>query len=811
MNRFYTLFRTVIFGAGVLLAGFTGVQAQSSSGDAVSPRTLLDRYCVYCHNETLQTAGLLLDKSNVDDVNEDPELWERVVTKLSLRAMPPVNIPVRPSESEYEILQSYLVTELDRHARENLNPGRPPIHRLNRTEYANAIRDLLNMEINSEALLPPDNVSDGFDNNAEVLMLSTLLMEQYMFAASKISRLAVGPDTMDPASETYPVSADLLQTQRMSEDLPFGSRGGTSIQHHFPLDGEYIIKVKLQRNLQGFIRGLRKQHTLDFRLDHNRITTLKIGGESYGRSGPVWTNYMDLRFNGDTDQLGYEFSADDALEIRFPAKAGTHQVGVTFLNKITKPTGIQQPDLRLIDTTSYKGGKPGVESVTITGPYLARGPGQTASREKIFMCFPALPATAEEKETCARTILSRLARQAYRRPVTSTDLDYLLGYYRTGLREDGFESGIELALQSILAGPDFLFRIERDPRDVAPGEAYPINDLELASRLSFFLWSTLPDEELLNVAEEGRLREPGVLEQQVQRMMTDPRSNEFIKNFGGQWLAVRDVDIAAPNLDIFPDFDDELRVAFKEEAKLWFESMVREDRSVLDLLTSDYTYVNERLALHYDIPGVNGSRYRRVTVNRPERRGLLGKGGILLTTAYNNRTSPVLRGKWVLENLLNMPPPPPPDDVPALEVKDGSKALTLKQAMERHRANPVCAACHKLMDPIGFALEHFDAIGSFRTRYADANAEVDASGVLFDGNEFRDTKEFQEVFLLHSERVVQTVTGKLLTYALGRGVEYYDLPAVREIVNKTAPDNYSWSSLILAVAESMPFQYRRAR
>lgn len=775
-------------------------------------RSMLDRYCVSCHNQTLKTAGLMLDTANVARVSEDAQLWERVLTKLSLRAMPPVGMPLRPNDSEYRALLDYLQTQLDSHAQANWNPGRPPIHRLNRNEYTNALRDLLNMEIDAAALLPPDNVGEGFDNNAEVLMLSPLLMERYMFAASKISRLAVGSSTTEPVSETYTVSDDFLQRQRMSEDLPFGSRGGASLQHYFPLDGEYTISVTLQRSLQGFIRGLRKQHTLDIRMDHKRIGTIKVGGEVHGRSGPLWTNYMDLRFNGDMEQLGYEYSADDALQIRFPAKAGTHLVGVTFVEKGTKSTGIKQPELTLLDTISYKGGEPGVETVIITGPYQSSGPGQTASREKIFVCRPLPAATDKEQESCARTILSRLARQAYRRPLTSDDMDYLLGYYRAGQGNEGFESGIELALQSILAGPDFLFRMEKDPHDAIAGEVYPLSDIELASRLSFFLWSTVPDEELLKLAEQGHLREPGILEQQVQRMMKDLRFQQFIDNFGGQWLAVRDVDLVAPNLDIFPDFDDELRIAFKQELKLWFESMVREDRSVVELLTSDYTYVNERLAHHYGIPDVNGSRYRRITVDRPERRGLLGKGGILLATAYNNRTSPVLRGKWVLENLLDMPPPPPPDNVPALATDDeAGKTLTLKQAMERHRANPVCSSCHKLMDPIGFALENFDAIGSFRTRYAEADAEVDASGVLFDGNTFSNTKEFQDVFMQHSERVVHTVTGKLLTYALGRAVEHYDQPAIRQIVNRIAMQNYTWSSLILEVTRSMPFQYRSAR
>jgi len=775
-------------------------------------RLLLDRYCVSCHNEALKTAGLVLDKADISNIGADPELWERVTTKLTLRAMPPVGIPVRPDEHEIQDLLGYLQTGLDRHAQATPNPGRPPIHRLNRNEYTNAIRDLLNLDIDAATFLPPDNVSEGFDNNAEVLMISPVLMEQYLFAAGKISNLAIGPANMEPVSETYSVSDDFMQRDRMNEDLPFGSRGGTSFQHYFPLDGEYTLRVSLQRNLQGFIRGLRNKHTIDVRIDHGQIGRFSIGGDTHGRSGPIFTNYMDLRFQGDADQLGYEYSADDSLELRFTAKAGSHRVAVTFLEKSAKPTGIRQPELTLLDTISYKGGDPGIETVTISGPYAAKGPGQTPSRKKIFACRSDPAATLAVMESCARSILSSLARQAYRRPVTADDIDYLLAYYRSGQNEAGFDYGIEVALQSILAGPDFLFRVERDPPGAVPGSAYPINDIELASRLSFFLWSTLPDEELLGLAEQGRLREPGMLEQQVRRMQADPRFQQFIDNFGGQWLAVRDVDMAAPDLDIFPDFDDELRVAFKEEASLWFASMVKEDRSVVELLTSDYTYVNGRLARHYGIPNVSGSRYSRVTVNHPERKGLLGKGAVLLATAYTNRTSPVLRGKWVLENLLNMPPPPPPDNVPALEVNsEDGKAMTLKQAMERHRANPVCSSCHKLMDPIGFALENFDAVGSFRTRYPDADADVDSSGILFDGSKFRNSDEFQQEFLKHSDRVVHTATEKLLTYAIGRGVESYDQPAIRDIVRKIAVDNYSWSALILAVTGSTPFQYRRAQ
>ncbi len=754
----------------------------------------------------------MLDLANLNDISDDPALWERVFMKLSLRAMPPVGVP-RPSDGEYQALLTYLQSELDRNGFDKRDPGRSPIRRLNRTEYANAVQDLLDIEIDAAALLPPDKVGQGFDNIAEVLSLSPLLMERYMFAAGRISRLAVGPTSMQPGSDTYQVSRDLVQDARMGEEFPFGSRGGTTVRHYFPLDGEYVVSTKLQRNLEGYIRGMHREHLLDVRLDHRRVGLLTIGGEVHGRSGPVFTGNQNPMYAGDADQTGYEFGADDDLRIRFPAKAGSHAISVTFIDRGTIPTGIRTPELKLIDIGSYKGGEPAIASVSIAGPYHAQGPGSTPSRERIFACRPGPAAFPDEAESCARKILGQLARRAYRRPVTNNDLELLLALYRTGIgKQLEFESGIQLALEGMLASPDFLFRIERDPPGVAPGASYPVSDIELVSRLSFFLWTSIPDDELLAVAEQERLREPAILAEQVRRMMRDPRFGRFIESFSEQWLAMRNVDVATPNPKVFPEFDDELRIALKREVALWFESMVLEDRSVEELLTSDYTYVNERLARHYGMTDISGDRYRRVAVNRPERNGVLGKGGLLLATSYNNRTSPVLRGKWVLENLLDMPPPPPPDNGPALSVKDdGGKEMTLKQAMEKHRANIVCSSCHKLMDPIGFALENLDAIGSFRTRYEDANALVDSSGILFDGSEFLDTSEFQKELLEHSDWVTHTITKKLLTYALGRGLEYYDQPTVRDIVQNAAPAQHSWSSLIMGVVESTPFQYRRAQ
>ena len=799
----------------ILLAGLTCAQAQSLSDNAQnsisSPRVLLDRYCVSCHNETLKTAGLMLDRANISDVGEDPTLLGTGVDQAHVaRQCHQWVLPQRPTKGEYEVLLSHLKTELDQHAASNLDPGRPVLHRLNRTEYANAIRDLLAMEIDAAALLPPDNVAEGFDNNAEVLMVSPLLMERYMFAAARISRLAVGPTAMEPISEVYPMSPDFMQRQRMSEDLPFGSRGGMALQHNFPMDGEYTLSVKLQRGRNNTIRGLREQHTLDVLLDHERVGTFKVGGEVHGRPPPLFVLTAEIMYQGDSDQQGYMFTADNALHLRFEAKAGTRLVGITFLDKGIKSEGIKIPEFTLGELEDYSGGEPAVDSVTITGPFKASGPGHTATQDKIFICRPAPKASAAKKQDCAQTILSNLARQAYRRPATPEEMAVLLDLYQQGHDENEFTRGIELALQGILAGPDFLFRIERSPPNSVADEVYPINDLELASRLSFFLWSTLPDETLLQIAEQGRLREPDMLKQEVQRMMADPRFEQFIRNFGEQWLAVRAMDVPEPNMGIFPEFDDELRAAFKDEVRLWFGSMVRENRSVKEILTSNYTFVNERLARHYGIPNVDGIRFRRVPVNQPERQGLLGKGGILMATSYNNRTSPVLRGKWVLDNLLNMPPPPPPPDVPALKTDDdGGKALTLKQAMEQHRANPVCATCHKMMDPIGFALEQFDVIGSYRTRYTEANAEVDASGILFDGSSFGNTKEFQDVLLEHTDRVVHTIVEKLLTYALGRKIEYFDQAVVRNIVKQAAAEDYTWPSLIQGVIESVPFQYRR--
>lgn len=793
-----------------VFTGGSSVNAQQASSDP-DYRAILDRNCVTCHNSTLKTANVMLDVANINDLSENPPLWEKVITKMSLRAMPPVGMPVRPTESEYEAILAYLGSGLDKLAQQNPEPGRPTIHRLNRTEYTNAVRDLLNLQVDVSTLLPPDNVEAGFDNIAEVLAVSPLLMEQYVLAAGKISRLAIGPSKMLPVSETYTVSEEHLQRGQMSEDLPFGSRGGLAVRHYFPMQGEYTLRVKLARNGEGFIRGLRREQKLEIRLDRKLTQTFSVGGKFFGMTGPLFTHSQNPDFAGDADQLAYEFSADKDFEIKFRVDAGTHLVGVTFPDDRAKKPGYLTPELQLIDTGNYKGGDAAVDSVVITGPFGNTDPGQTPSRERIFSCTPK---SAPENLTCAHNILSTLAHRAFRRPLKKQEMDSLLELYEKGEKSGGFDAGIELAMQRILAGPEFLFRIEQEPANAAPGTVYPVTDLDLASRLSFFLWSSIPDDELLSLAEQGQLRNPGVIKQQVQRMLGDRRSDSLVSNFGEQWLALRQVDLAAPQIAVFPEFDGALRLAMKKELQLWFETMLREDRSVRDMLTSDFTYVNDRLARHYGIPHVYGSNFRRIALSSPDRMGMLGKAGLLMVTSYNSRTSPVVRGKWVLENMLDMAPPPPPADAfqPELQVEDKQgKVLTMKQAMEEHRKNPVCANCHKMMEPIGLALENFDGIGSYRSRYDDANAEVDSSGILFDGAEFADATGFRQQMLKHQDRFVHTVISKLLTYALGRKLDYYDQPVVREIFKNSKSDNHTWSSLILGIIESKPFQNRRTQ
>jgi len=782
-------------------------------------RAVLNQYCVVCHNEQLRTAGLVLSKMDVANVPEGAETWEKVIAKLRTGAMPPAGMP-RPDKATYDVFATYLETSLDHAAVAKPDPGRVALHRLNRAEYKNAIHDLLATDIDVESLLPVDDSGYGFDNIADVLSVSPMLLVRYMSAAGKVSRWAIGDPNVLPNLETYDLPPLLAQDERMSEDLPFGSRGGVAIQHNFPLDGEYLVKINLQRagiEHDRQIIGLSEPHQLDVRLDGARLKLFTVGGEQPAN------NEAGSKASG-KKVFGYDRAADTAdahLEVRFAAKAGTRLVGVNFLNDALEREGVLDSPLaefRILDKSSEgrsdspgtKEDAPAVSQVSISGPYNAKGLGETPSRSRIFVCRPA---NSADELPCASKILSRLARSAYRRPVTDGDLQALLSLYNAGRKEGGFEAGIGMALQRILVSPEFLFRAERDPASVAPGTAYRISDLELASRLSFFLWSSIPDNQLLNFAAAGKLKEPAVLEQQVRRMLADSRSNALVTNFFGQWLYLRNMPGVHPDQEAFPEFDENLRAAFEQETQLFLESNLREDRSALDLLNADYTFLNDRLARFYGIPNIYGSHFRRVSLEgHEERKGLLGQGSILTVTSYANRTSPTIRGKWLLTNVLGTPPPPPPPNVPSLKEDDteNGRVLTMRERMEQHRSNAACAVCHAQMDPLGFALENFNGVGEWRT-VSEAHTTVDASGVLPNGVKFNGPVELRKVLLSHPEQFANTVTDRLLTYALGRGVEYYDQPAIRKITREAAPSSYRWSSLILGIVNSVPFQMRMSK
>ncbi len=791
---------SAVFGAGA-------AAGQPASGGAASAeRALLDRYCVTCHNERLRVADLTLDTADVADVGAHPEIWEKVVRRLRAGAMPPAPRP-RPDPAAYEGFTAWLETELDAAAARNPDPGRTDtFHRLNRSEYHNVIRDLLDLEVDVAALLPADDGSYGFDNIAGVLGISPTLLERYLSAAKKISRLAIGRPAPSATAETYRLVTDLTQDVRV-DGLPFGTRGGTSFDFTFPEDAVYGIRVQLSRDASGTLKPFDTPHQLEVSLDGEPLQTFTAGEPPPPgpRSSPEYREW-----------LARQRALDDAWEVRVPVRAGPHTVQVTFHQKTSAyAETLRQPFLR--PYTSITGGdtryQPYVGSVTVAGPFEASGARPvegTPSRDRIFVCRPA-SGGADDEAACAREIFSTLARRAYRRPVTERDLAVLLDFYAQGRADGGFEAGVELGLRRLLASPEFLFRVERDPADAAPGTPYRVPDVELASRLSFFLWSSIPDDELLDLAAAGTLHRPEVIEAQTRRMLADPRAEALVENFAGQWLYLRNVRALTPDEDRFPDFGEALRRSFQRETELFFGSVLREDRSVLDFLTADYTFVNERLARHYGLPNVYGSHFRRVTLPDASRRGLLGQGSILAATAYPTRTSPVLRGKWVLENLLGTPPPLPPPDVPSLEETTGDgAALSMREAMEQHRANPVCASCHRLMDPPGFALEQFDAVGRYRTRN-EANTPIDASGVLPDGTAFEGAAGLRDALLGRPDLFVTTLTEKLLIYALGRGVEHHDAPAIRAITREAAADGHRFSSLILGVIKSPPFQMRRTR
>ena len=753
-------------------------------------KALVDTYCVTCHNDRLRTGGLALDTVDLSNVPAHADVLEKVVRKVRARMMPPQGMP-RPDSAAMDAFATWLETSLDRAAAASPNPGRTLLHRLNRAEYANAIRDLLALDVPIAELLPADDSSFGFDNVADVLRFSPALQERYLSAAAKVSATAIGDvSSIEVTDDIYPVRQDLTQVQHL-EGLPLGTRGGILIKKTFPLDGTYEIRARIWKTNLDTVRGLKHEHTLVVTLDGQQVFEDTIG------------TLEDQKVATQPNDIAK--AIDARLHVKVPVKAGPHVVGVTFVQSNTLDSDILKPFQANVDKLNTDG-LPQLESARISGPHDVAGVGDTPSRQRIFTCKPARPA---DEEPCARTILSTLSRRAYRGEVSPEDLATLLAFYRSGRNKGSFDAGIQLALRAMLASPAFTFRVERDPADVAAGRAFRISNLELASRLSFFLWSSIPDDELLNVATQGRLTNPAVLEQQVRRMLADPKSEALVNNFAGQWLYLRNLKAAAPNRDLFPDFDDNLRQAFQRETEMFFESIVREDRGALDLLTADYTFVNERLARHYGIPRVYGSHFRRVTVTDEARKGLLGKGSVLLVTSRPDRTSPVLRGKWILENLLGTPPPPPPPNVPALkpvETQPRAKPQTMREQMEQHRATPTCASCHRLIDPLGFALENFDATGKWRA--VQAGVPIDPSGQLADGSAVDGPVGLRNAILSRPESFVRTMTEKLMIYALGRGLESYDMPVVRGIVARSAPEKYRFSSLVMGIVTSSPFQMR---
>jgi hypothetical protein len=776
----------------VLLMPVLRLDAAQSAGIV----EILEKYCFTCHNQKLKTGGLTLDSMDLGDIPAQAEIWEKVVKKIRARLMPPPGA-LRPSEATYQELISWIETQLDSAANTNPFAGRPLLHRLNRSEYANAIRDLLALEVDVRSLLPPDDAAFGFDNISDVLGVSPSLQEHYLSAALKIGALAVGDPAIAPGSETWRIPQDLSQNQHI-EGMPLGTVGGLRVRYNFPLDGEYTFQAKLYRTNLNIVRGLEASHQVEFAIDGRRILLATVGGK----------DDLSVMFQKPTEAGD---AADARLRRRVPVTAGPHDVTVAFLEdpQAAEPFRLQ-PFLRSsVDNFDWSG-HPHLQMLTIAGPFHGEGspfgPDDTPSRRRIFLCHPE---NKKSETLCARQIVSTLLRRAYRQPATGADIARAMSFYESGAGADGFEAGVEFALQRILTSPKFLFRIERDPAGVAPGAVYRVSDTELASRLSFFLWSSSPDDGLLEAASRQKLGNTAAFDRQLERMLSDPRSRVLIDNFAGQWLELRNLRNVQPNTDGFPDWDDNLRQSFRRETEMFFESIIREDRSIFDLLTANYTYVNERLARHYGIPNIYGSRFRRVTVVDEARKGILGQGSILALTSHATRTSPVVRGKWILENILGTPVPPPPPNVPPLkENQEGDKPRTMREQMAEHRVNAVCASCHKVMDPIGLAMENFDAVGAWRAN--DAGSPIDASGELADGTRVDGVVALRNALVSRPELFAGTFTEKLLTYALGRGLDYRDMPAVRAIVRDAARQNYRFSAFISGVTHSTPFRMRTA-
>jgi mono/diheme cytochrome c family protein len=795
-----------LIASGVVLAWLAGgavmlalppanAQRAAPSAPQADARKVLEQYCITCHNDRLRTAGFSLEHVDVSLPGADAAVWEKVVQKLRSRTMPPVDKP-RPDEATYESVAAALEASLDRSAAAQPNPGRPLLHRMNRTEYRNAIRDLLALDFDVSAL-PADDATYGFDNIADALGTSPLLLESYMTAARKAVRLAVGSPAIPPATISHAAAEDLTQDYHL-RDLPLGTRGGLRVEHYFPVDATYEIRVRLRRNAGGTVRGIGEEHQVELTLDGNRLGVFPIGGRGRGMGA-------NAQSAGQPAATG--FTADDKMFARLKVPAGTHTIVAAFVGR---PPVLSEQTARpfLRSYTSANGqGMADVDRVMITGPFEAARPNATPSRTRIFSCRPTTPA---DERGCARTILTRLGRLAYRRPLAPAELDLLLGFYDEERRKGDFESGVELALRYILTSPQFIFRVETEPAKLAAGAAYALTDFDLASRLSFFLWSSIPDEALLAAAERGDLGKPAELDRQVRRMLADPRADALVENFAGQWLYLRNLTGTRPDPPTFPDFDDNLRQSLRRETELFVSSVMQENRSVLDLLTADYTFVNERLARHYGIPGIYGDRFRRIQVTDDRRLGLLGHGSVLTVTSYATRTSPVLRGKWILENLLSAPPPPPPPNVPNLEDTGSAEALSVRERLVRHRTNPGCAGCHARMDPYGFGLENFDAIGRWRETESDGKA-IDASDTLPDGTVFRGPSELRAAILRRPDEFLRTFTRKLLTYAVGRGLDHHDEPIVRRIVSQAARDQHRFASIVTGIVRSEAFRMKVKR
>ena len=801
-----TILLTVSCVAWVEVATAPISNAPQSSTRVAPPRhvaTFVETHCVACHNDRALTGGLSLNADTFASTAGKTETWEKVLHKIRTGQMPPANRP-RPSVADTNAVTTWLQTTLDIAADLNPQPGRVGAHRLNRTEYTNAIRDLFALQIDGAALLLPDEADEGFDNVAASLALSPSHLERYLAAARHISRMAVGdrsPDTT-PTSQVYRVPRLLEQDGRVDEDLPFGSRGGLAVRHNFARDGEYAFRVRLRRQIYDYIIGMRSPQQLELRLDGKLLKRFTVGGEAEGTPGPLTWNGEIV---GETEYELYMHAADAGLEVRVPVTAGVHQVSASFVDSPWEPEGITQP--LQVDfgrgSDEHFDGYAAVDAVTIRGPYAPGGPGDTPSRREVFSCRPSRPA---DEASCARRILTTLARRAYRRTPAAHEIDTLLTFYRSGSKQGGFEEGVRSAIERMLVSFNFLFRIESPAFAKATAR---LSDVDLASRLSFFLWSTIPDDQLLTLASRGRLSQPAVLEQQVRRMLADPRSRALVDNFAGQWLTMRKAATFQPDLLANPEFDENLRDAFVTEAQLLVDSQLRADRSILELVTADYSFLNERLARHYGVPNVYGERFRRVTFTDGVRGGVLGLGGVLMVTSYPDRTAPVSRGLWVLDNLLGMPPPPPPGNVPDLEEagEDGRKR-SVREQMEVHRANPACATCHVRMDPLGFAMEQFDPIGKWRT--TSAGILIDSSATFPDGTRIDGVNGVRTLVSSRRDQYAETFTAKLLTYALGRLVDYRDQPAIRKIAREGAAQDYRWSAIISGIVKSAPFRMTAA-